>query len=98
MSPEANKAIIRRFIVEVLIEGNRQMIFKLVDRNYVNRVTGQGYDELLQYAGLMKIAVPDAHYRIENMIAEGDEVVVRYVFSGTVSGSIFDSIPSGKWV
>jgi predicted ester cyclase len=98
MSPDANKAIVRRFIVEVLTEGNREMIPQLVDHGYVNRYTGQGFEELLQYAGLMKAEVPDAHYRIESMIAEGDEVVVRYVFSGTVTGSIFESTQPGKWV
>lgn len=98
MSSEVNKAIVRRFIVEVLTEGNREMIHQLVDRSYVNRYTGQGFDELMQYAGLLKAEVPDAHYRIESMVAEGDEVVVRYVFSGTVTGSVFESAHTGKCV
>jgi predicted ester cyclase len=98
MSLDANKAVVRRFIVEVLTEGNREIIHQLVDPSYINRYTGQGFDDLLQYAGLLKILVPDAHYRIESMTAEGDEVAVRYVFSGTVTATAFESTPSGKWV
>jgi predicted ester cyclase len=98
MSLEANKAVVRRFIVEVLTEGNRELIYQLVDPSYVNRYTGHGFDDLLQYARLLKIAVPDAHFRIESMIAEGNEVVVRYVFSGTVTGSVIEGTSPGRWV
>jgi predicted ester cyclase len=35
-------------------------------------------------------------YTIENMVAEGDQVVVRFTMSGTVTGSIMGSKPTGE--
>ena len=71
-------------------------INQLCAPNYVNLMTGQGLESLKQVGGLMKTAAPDWHFTIENMVAEGDQVVVRFTISGTVTGSVMGSRPSGK--
>ena len=96
MSTEGNKTTVRRFITEVLEQGNMSFINQLCAPNYVNRMTGQGLESLKQVGGLMKTAAPDWHFNIENMVAEGDQVVVRFTISGTVTGSVMGSKPSGK--
>ncbi len=96
MSTEGNKTTVRRFITEVLEQGNMSYINQLCAPNYVNRMTGQGIDSLKQIGGMMKTIVPDWHFTVENMIAEDDQVVVRYTITGTVTGSVMGSKPSGK--
>jgi predicted ester cyclase len=44
-------------------------------------------------------AMPDYHVTIEDMLAEGDQVVVRFSFTGTHTGADFIGLaPSGKQV
>jgi predicted ester cyclase len=96
MSTEENKTIVRRFMTEILQQGDMSLIDQLCAPNYVNRLTGQGIDSFKQLGGLMKAAIPDYHLTIENLVAEGDQVVARFTMTGTITGSIMGSKPSGK--
>jgi predicted ester cyclase len=96
MSIEENKTIVRRFVTEILEQGNMSVIDQLCAPNYVNRMTGQGIDSFKQIAGAMKSAISDYHLTIENLVGEGDDVVLRFTMTGTVTGSIMGSKPSGK--
>jgi predicted ester cyclase len=98
MSTEENKTIVRRFITEILEQGNMSLIDQLCAPNYVNRLTGQGIDSFKQLGGLMKTAIPDFHFTIENLVAEGDQVVARFTMTGTNTGSVMGSKPSGKTI
>jgi predicted ester cyclase len=44
----------------------------------------------------MKTAVPDFQFSIENLVAEGDQVVARFTMTGTNTGSVMGSKPTGK--
>ena len=96
MTIEENKTIVRRFMTEILQTGNMSLIDQFCAPNYVNRMTGQGIDSFKQIAGLMKTAISDYHITIENLVAEDDQVVARFTITGTVTGSIMGSKPSGK--
>ena len=98
MTIDDNKTIVRRFITEVLEQGNVSSVNQLCAPNYVNRMTGQGIDSLIQFGGMMRMAIPDFHLSIENLVGEGDEVVLRYTATGTYTGSIMGSKPTGKAV
>ena len=43
-------------------------------------------------------AFPDTHYTIEDVVAEGERVVIRFIFSGTHRGPIRDIAATGKSV
>jgi predicted ester cyclase len=43
-------------------------------------------------------AVPDAHWAVEDLIAEGDKVVVRFTMRGTHHGEFMGIPPTGKVV
>jgi predicted ester cyclase len=96
MSTEQNKSTVRRFITEVIQQGNMSYINQLLAPDYVNCLTGQGIESFKQASGLMRAGVPDWHFTIENLVAEGDDVVVRFTVTGTVTGSVMGSKPSGK--
>jgi predicted ester cyclase len=98
MSTEENKTIVRRFMTEILQQGDMSLIDQICAPNYVNRLTGQGIESFKQINSLMKAAIPDYHFTIENLVAEGDQVVARFTMTGTITGSIMGSKPSGKAV
>src|SRR5512143_588599 len=96
MSTEENKTIVRRFMTEVLQQGDMSVIDQICAPNYVNRLTGQGIESFKQIGQLMKAAIPDYQVAIENLVAEGDQVVARFTMTGTITGSVMGSKPSGK--
>ena len=42
------------------------------------------------------MAFPDLHYTVEDLVAEGDKVVVRYTGRGTQQGELWGIPPTGK--
>jgi predicted ester cyclase len=78
MSTDQNKAVVRRFITEVLAGGNIDVADDLLAPNYQNRAMKAdlpGFKEIL--TGL-KAAIPDRQFDIEELVAEGDSVVARF--------------------
>ena len=73
MSTDQNKAVVRRFITEVLSGGNFDLLDELLGPNYVNR--GMGTTDLAGYKvalpGLGAV-VPSMRFDIEDLVAEGD--------------------------
>jgi predicted ester cyclase len=96
MTTEENKAIVRRFLTEVLQNGDMSILDHIFAPNYQNRMTGQGIDSVKQIGGMMQSAISDYHVTIDNLVAEGDEVVARFTMTGTITGSVMGSKPSGK--
>jgi predicted ester cyclase len=47
----------------------------------------QGTEQYRQCIGSLRAAFPDVHYSMEERLAEGNKVVVRYRFRGTHPGA-----------
>jgi len=58
----------------------------------------QGTEQNRQFIGSLRAAFPDVHYSVEERLAEGDKVVVRYRFRGTHLGAFGGMPPTGKQV
>lgn len=58
----------------------------------------KGADAFFEYALIMHGAFPDGRHTFEDVIAEGDKVVTRGMFSGTHQGEIMGILPTGKQV
>jgi steroid delta-isomerase-like uncharacterized protein len=75
---------------------------ELFAANYLNRSApaGQtpGPDGVRQRAMSLRAAFPDLHNTIEDIIAEGDKVVVRFSARGTHLGTFLDVPATGKQV
>ena len=98
MSLEDNKNIVRRFITEILTKKDMSVVNQILAPNYRNSLLpGQGIDGFKQFMEMSQKAIPDIKYKIENFVAEGDQVVVRFTLSGTYTGSIMGSKPTGKF-
>jgi predicted ester cyclase len=78
MSTDQNKAVVRRFITEVLSGGNLDQVDELLGPNYMNR--GMSTDLAGFKAALpgLAAALPDRRFDIEDLVAEGDAVVARW--------------------
>ena len=86
MNTDGNKAIIRRFIKEVLSGGNVDLIDELLAPNYMNPSMGvtnrTGFKAVI--SGL-KASAPARDFEIGDIIAEGDSVVFRGNMNFTLS-------------
>ncbi|HEY7356953.1 MAG TPA: ester cyclase [Ktedonobacterales bacterium] len=86
MSSEENKAIIRRVIEEIINQGNLSAIDDLFASTFVDRSTPDqppGPAGVKAFVSLMRARLPDLHIDIDDLIAEGDKVVIRTTWRGT---------------
>jgi len=84
MSTEQNKAVVRRFVTEVLVGGNVDLVDELLGGSYVNIGMG-GMDRAAFKAWLAaNSAGPGGKMEIRDLVAEGDAVVARFTYAITL--------------
>ena len=102
MSLKSNKLLAQRVWEEVWHQGQLSRIDDLFTTDFVRHDPGrrelQGTEQNRQFIGSLRAAFPDVHYSVEDQIAEGDKVVVRYRFRGTHLGVFQGMPPTGKQV
>ncbi len=103
MSIEENKAIGRRWAEEVWGKADVSVADQLAHPDITVAYpllpeTVHGREAFKQVLAMVKGALPDVHGSVDELIAEGDKVVIRWTLAGTQQGA-FGSIPStGKSV
>lgn len=78
MSTEQNKAVVRRFMTEVLADGNLAVVDEVLAPTYKNLrygVDAQGFKGLLPQ---LDAQMPERHFNLDDLVAEGDRVVARF--------------------
>lgn len=99
MSIDSNKALVRRVFEEVLSGRNLVALDELATADYVehNPLPGQrtGLDGLKDRYTMVLNGL-DPHFTIEDVIAEGDRVVLRWTNSGTHVAEFLGMPPTGK--
>jgi|SRR5215217_3457533 len=98
---EQNKALVRRWIDEVLTRGDVRLVDELFAPNYVLHDPGFAYevrggDGIKRFAATFRAASPDVRFAVEDQIAEGDMVVTRWTARGTRLGEFLEIPPSGN--
>jgi len=100
MSIDENKTIVRRFFEELWNAKRLDRLDELVARDYVdgNALPGQapGLEGSKQKWAMYFAGVPDLSAKIEDLVAEGDKVVVRFTAEGTHQGNLLGVPPTGK--
>jgi predicted SnoaL-like aldol condensation-catalyzing enzyme len=88
MSIDHNKSVVRRFITEVLVGGDVELVDDLLSASYVNR--GMGDMDRAAFKAWLAVASagPGGAMEIKDLVAEGDVVVARFNYSIT--------LPSGE--
>ena len=101
MSIVQNKALVRQLVEEAINQNNMSLVEQLLAVDFVEHEelppgmpTGiEGTKILFQ---MLHSAFPDFHATINDLIAEGDKVVVYMTWSGTQQGEFMGMPPSGK--
>lgn len=98
---EDNKAVVRRFYEEVFNQGREEVIDEIISPDYIDyghEPPGKGVEGAKQdYRGATSV-FSNTHYTIDELIATGDRVIVRWTGTYVHSGA-FEGIPAtGKSV
>ena len=103
MSVEQDKALVRQFIDEIFNRGNMSMVDELFAADFVEHEElppgiPRDREGVIQLTSMLRSAFPDFTATIDDIIAEGDKVVIRQTWSGTQKGEFMGIPPTGKSV
>ena len=96
-----NKAVVYRFVDEVMNAGHTEILGELVDADHVlHNLDGDLYGpEGVRIAVTeLRTGFPDLQMVVNDMVAEGDWVVRRFVLKGTHTGPYLGMPGSGRTV
>lgn len=87
---------------EVLNKGNMQVVDELIAPNFVEHdpFPGQapGVEGLKQAMVALRQAFPDLHVTVDEMLSDGDKVVIRSTMKGTHKGTFMNIPATGKQI
>jgi steroid delta-isomerase-like uncharacterized protein len=102
MSLVENKSLVRQYYEEMWNRWDFTLADELIAETVAFRgslgVTVQGREGFQDYMRAVRRAFPDFHNRIEELLAEGDQVVARLTYTGTHQGELFGIGPTGRRV
>jgi predicted ester cyclase len=94
---DANKAIIGK-ATDIYNRGAFDLLDELIRPDYIhhNNDLALTREQFKAGAAWIRKAIPDFRLDIEDMIAEGDRVAIRFVGRGTHLGSMFGETPTSR--
>jgi len=96
----ANKSLVRRFYKEVYVEWKMALVDEVLSPQFISHDWPEdgatGPQAFRDYYSAIRSAVPDARYEVDDLIAEGDRVVVRWRLLGTHKGNFRGIPPTGR--
>jgi predicted ester cyclase len=99
MSTEEIKALANR-VVEGINQKNLSVLDEVIAADAVDHAIPPGMPQTpeaaKQFLGMLLAALPDFHYTVEFVVAEGDRVAQRLTASGTMKGEFLGMPPTGK--
>lgn len=105
MSTEQNKAVSRRWFLDMFSQGKLELADQVNTTDYDNHdpylppgSLGRGPAASQALITLYRGAFPDVQFTIDDQVAEGDRVVTRWTATGTNNGSLMGMPATGKAV
>jgi steroid delta-isomerase-like uncharacterized protein len=101
MTAEKNTLIMERFTSEFLTTGDAALAEEFLSPDIVLHFAGQqqrGRDAYLAVVAANADTFEDLVWTVEEMVADGDAVAVRYTMTGTHRGEFAGIPPTGKAV
>jgi steroid delta-isomerase-like uncharacterized protein len=77
-------------------QGDLGLLDELIAPEYVGPQNSKGPDGFRGVVAGLRTAFPDIHYTVEDVLAEGDRVAVRWHWTGTNRGPFRAFPPTGK--
>jgi steroid delta-isomerase-like uncharacterized protein len=101
MSTEESKAVVRRFWEQCVNRQDLAAVDTLVAPEFVHHgaadvAQARGPEGVRRWAARLRAALPDLQVTIDDVIAEGDKVVVRSTRTGTHRGPLLGLPPTGR--
>lgn len=98
---EANKAIVQQFVDEFWNKGDLTTAEKFLAADSFRHDpatpdVGRGPEGEKQPAVIYRGAFPDLHLTLEDMLADGEKVVLRWTARGTHKGDLRGAAPTGR--
>src|SRR5215831_13498070 len=84
-----NKEVVRRIFEDSINSGKLELLNQLIAEDYVGQGAGppSGRSAFAATMQALREGFPDIHYRLEDLVAEGDKVAVRWQWKGTHRGT-----------
>jgi len=98
---EQNKTLARRWFEDLFSRGDLDTANEILCADFVDhlpREEERGIEELKHYVSSYRTAFPDIQDTVEEIVAEGDKVVVRWRSRGTHQGEFMGVAPTGREV
>jgi steroid delta-isomerase-like uncharacterized protein len=96
----ANKELVRRFYKEVYVDWNMALVNEVVSPQFTShdwpKSSPRGPEGFREFYSAIRSALPDARYEVDDLIAEGDKVVVRWRLLGTHKGDFRGIAATGR--
>jgi steroid delta-isomerase-like uncharacterized protein len=100
MTHADNRAIVRRFIEEIFVEGRKATVDELLADDFVAHTwpspTGNPRTDLKAAIDRAAAGLSDPRFTIDDLIAEGDQVAARLTTAATQTGEFMGMPPSNK--
>ena len=96
---EQNKAIVRRFVDEIFVQGRKESVDELLADDFVAHTwpsTGHPKDDLKAAIDRTSSGLADPEFTIDDLIAEGDRVAARLTTGATQVGPFMGLPATGK--
>lgn len=97
MHAEEGKAVIRR-VYEAINDGRLDDIDPLIASDFPGVAGRTGPAAFRQNVEALRTGFPDVRFSIEDLVAERDRIVVRWIWHGTHTGPFRGLGPSGRHV
>ncbi len=98
LSIDANHAVVRRFVEEVLGRGDFAALNALAAPECADHADTPGPATIAQFLVAWRAAFPDLAITVEELVAEGDRVTARWTLRGTHRGAFLGRPPTGRAV
>lgn len=98
MTPEENKAIVQRYLDTAWNKRDTSIVDELVAPDFVQHAANvpPGRDGIKKFFENLYVGIPDAHFALHSIIAEGNKVATMFTVGGTHQGPFLGIPPTGK--
>ncbi len=93
-----NKAVVRHMYEDILNTGRLELLNEVISDRYTGNAGEKGPEGAAKSVGAVLKAFPDVKWKIEDILADGDKVVVRWTWEGTHTGNFQDYPITGNKV
>jgi steroid delta-isomerase-like uncharacterized protein len=96
MTADSNKRLVQRLYEECISAGKLDLLPQFIAATYVGAGGEKGPSAFAGPVAALRQGFPDIEFTIEDMVAEGDRVAVRWRWKGTHKGTFGGFPPSRK--